>query len=137
MEIHGEWRLKTVRNVVVTTLSGSWNEEASVAYFAEFRAAAEPLGRFCTLARYDAWGGYTPEAAAEAFALRRWAYEHGCACAAWVIEEPMMRKWIEIYLRNSEKLHETRCFAGMPEAVAWLAERGFSIDLTETDAAAA
>jgi len=40
LEIHGEWRLKTVRDILVTTLSGSWNDEASVAYFVEFRAAA-------------------------------------------------------------------------------------------------
>jgi len=131
LEIHGEWQLKVVRDVVITTLGGSWNEEAAVAYFEEYKPAAEHLGRYCTLALYTAWRVYTPEAAAIVGKLRRWAYDHGCVCAAWVIEDVMMKKWIELFLRQDDGLHEVRAFATVVEAVEWLATKGFTIDPAE------
>lgn len=50
LEIHGEWQLRGIRNVVVTTLSGSRNEEAMVAYVEEYKPLTEDLGRYGTLA---------------------------------------------------------------------------------------
>lgn len=62
LEIHGEWQLRGIRNVVVTTLSGSRNEEAMVACVEEYKPLTEDLGRYGTLARYAGWGDYTAEA---------------------------------------------------------------------------
>jgi hypothetical protein len=134
LEIHGEWQLKAVGNVLVSTLGGSWNEEAALAYFEEYKPLAEPLGRYCILVRYDGWGGYTPEAEAVARILRCWAHDHGCVCAAWVLEDSLMKKWMELFLRRADGLYETRAFSTMPEAIAWLASQGFSLDPAEAAA---
>ncbi len=131
MDIHGEWQLKVVGDVIVSSLAGSWNDEAAAAYFEEYKNVAAPLGRFGTLVRFDGWGGYTPEAEAIAHRLRRWSYDHGCACAAWVLEDALMKKWMELYLRYQEGLYETQAFSALDEAIAWLAIRGFTLDPAE------
>ena len=131
MDIHGDWQLKVVGDVLVTTLGGSWNVEAALAYFEEYKSLAASLGRYGILVRYDGWGGYTPEAEAIMRQLRHWAHDHGCACAAWVLEDALMKKWVELFLRHSDGLYETRAYSTAAEAIAWLATQGFTLDSAE------
>jgi len=131
LDIHGEWRLKVIRDIVVSAISGSWNEEAMLAYCAQFKVAAAPLTRFCSVAHFTNWGGFTAGAAAIGFENRDWAAAHGCACVAWVVEDELMRKWADIYGRQNEVVPETRVFATLAEAAIWLATKGFSVDADE------
>jgi len=131
LDIHGEWRLRVIRDIVVSTISGSWNEEAMLAYCTEFKVAAASLTRFCSVAHFRNWGGFTAGAAAIGFENRDWAAAHGCACVAWVVEDELMRKWADIYGRQNKVVPQTRVFATLAEAAAWLATKGFSIDADE------
>jgi hypothetical protein len=132
LDIHGEWRLRVVRDVVTSAISGSWNEEAMLAYGEQFKAAAGSLGRFCSLAYFTNWGGFTAGAAVIGIENRDWAAKHGCACVAWVVEDDLMRRWVDLYTRHSTEVNpETRVFATLAQATAWLATEGFSIDPAE------
>jgi hypothetical protein len=131
LNIHGEWHLAIVRDIVIASLSGTWNEEAMLAYALEYKALLKSPGRYCVLVRFDRWHGSTPEANLVAYGLRRWAYEQGCACEAWVEPDEIMRRWLNWYARDPDGMHEQRPFATVEEAVAWLADLGFHIDLAE------
>jgi hypothetical protein len=131
LEIHGEWQLKAVRDIVISTFSGSWNEEAMLAYFQEYQSAVGARTRYCALVLYADWRGVTPEAAAAGGVVRRWAQAHGCVCEAWVLTDPQIKKWVDLYLRDDDGLHPLRSFATNADAVAWLASQGFPLALDE------
>ena len=124
MKIHGEWAISLVRDVLVRSTAGSFNEAGTMACFKEIQKKA-PAG--------TPWAGLTNAAhwemssanALQAFPqMREWAFKHGCVCQAVVVPS---RIRMEIHQRQTGNLAEylVHYFAVMEEACAWLTAKGF------------
>ena len=99
------------------------------AYIAEFQAIAAPLAKFCTVAKYHRFDGFTADALALVTDLRRWMFERGCDCSIRIITDPRMKKWsdMDLAMHPDDGMHEMRSFSTPADATAWLATRSIQI----------
>ncbi|MFZ6846018.1 hypothetical protein [Undibacterium sp. RuTC16W] len=124
MKIHGEWEISLVRNVLVRTTAGSFNEQGTLACFRDTQEKA-PVG--------TPWAGLTNAAhwemssasSLQAFPqMREWAFQHGCVCLAVIVPDQMR---LAIHQRQTGNLpeHLVHYFSDMQEACIWLTSKGF------------
>lgn len=124
MKIHGEWAISLVRNVLVRSTAGSFNEAGTLACFRETQRLAPTGTPWAGLTNAVHWE-MSNASALQAFPqMRAWAFKHGCVCLA-VIVPSRIRK--EIHQRQTGNLPENlvHYFASMEEACAWLTAQGF------------
>ncbi|MFA9276010.1 MAG: hypothetical protein ACEQSE_14165 [Candidatus Aquirickettsiella gammari] len=123
-KIHGEWQISQVKDVLVTSLAGVFNEEGTRAYFAEALSKAPTDKAWAALSNSENWD-MSCAASLELFAeMRRYAFAHQCQCLAVVIPS-FLRK--TIHQRQTGHFSEDKVayFSNLEEACVWLQAKGF------------
>lgn len=130
MTIHGKWDSVLIRNVLVTQFAEDFNLEGAEARFADLRRLAPAGTIWVSLNESHSWGASDPEVLASLKQQRQWMFANGCVCIATVVPDHFH---ILILQNNAGSFSADliRYFLTMDEAIDWLGERGFAIDLDE------
>ncbi|MBC3884572.1 hypothetical protein [Undibacterium griseum] len=130
MKIHGEWEISLVRNIVIRTFAGAFNEQGFNALFEELKAIA-PRGRpWASMAQGQYWE-MAPEAALKSYSsMLQWVRKHGCEYVVFVCPSKFH---LDIMKRNAgvnpdERFHVCET---TEEACAWLTSKGFPLSIQE------
>jgi hypothetical protein len=130
MKIHGEWKITLVRDVLVRTTFGSFNDEGTLACYRDTQSKAPIGSAWASLTNAAHWE-MSNIASLQSFAeMREWAFANGCVCVAVVMPD-ILRK--EIHQRQTGNLSENlvRYFSTITDACAWLTSRGFAFSAAD------
>ncbi|MBC3884580.1 hypothetical protein [Undibacterium griseum] len=130
MKIHGLWKISLVRNVLVRTTAGSFNEAGTQACFAETQQKAPVDKPWAGLTNAANWE-MSNAAALQSFPkMREWAFQNNCVCLAVVVPSQIRQL---IHQRQTGHMPENlvRYFSNMEEACDWLTERGFPFTIAD------
>ncbi|CAN5690412.1 hypothetical protein BH11PSE12_BH11PSE12_19810 [soil metagenome] len=130
MKIHGEWEITLVRNVLVRTTAGSFNDEGTQACFLETQQKAPSTMAWAGLTNAANWE-MSSATSLQAFAhMREWAFTHGCTCLAVVVPN---RIRMEIHRRQTGNAPQdlVHYFSSLETACTWLTGRGFAFTLDD------
>jgi hypothetical protein len=121
--IHGEWKLEVNNKVLIQWFSGSWNEEAIVAYVKDFRKTAAPLvgSDWAILSVFDVWELGVPEIEPHVVEHCQWFKDNGCIkdCNVYLPSE-IKKMQLESMLPQTEGNYERLVFNGINKAINWL-----------------
>jgi hypothetical protein len=123
-KIHGEWQISLVKDVLVTTMAGVFNEPGTRAYFKEAIATAMIDKPWAALSNSENWD-MSCAACLEIFAeMRRYAFDHQCQCLAVIIPS-FLRKTIHQRQTGNFSEDQVAYFDNLEDATAWLRLKGF------------
>lgn len=132
--IHGDWRILVTNNCVLQWFSGCWNEEAAIAYTKDFLQQTEQLNgtQWAILSLFDDWELGTPDIESHVAEHCARFIKNGCIKDCHVYT-PSVAKGMQlenmIPLKNGN--YERRVFTDVADAVEWLTECQFHIDVSE------
>lgn len=124
-KIHGEWEISVVRDVLVSSLAGVFNEPGTRAYFAEAMQKA-PIDRaWVALSHSENWDMSGAAALAIFAEMRAYAFANNCQGLAVVIPSALRKM---IHQRQTGNFSEdlVTYFTKLEDACLWLQSRGFS-----------
>lgn len=126
MKIHGEWQISLVRNVVIQTIAGAFNEEGARARSLELRGVAPLDQPWAILGNSSNWDMGTPATLKIVEETRDWSLLNGCVCIATVVPDSFRRS---VHQENTRKLPSDvlKYCTTLEEACTWLSTRGFPI----------
>lgn len=130
MKIHGQWEITVVRNVLVRTTAGSFNEEGTWACFLDTKKKAPVSQPWAGLTNAAHWEMSNVDSLQAFPKMHEWAFQNSCVCLAVVVPDNMRK---EIHRRQTGNLPEdlVHYFSTIEEACTWLTSRGF--DFTVAD----
>lgn len=124
MKIHGAWEITLVKNVLVRTTAGSFNEQGTLACFRETQEKAPVAQAWAGLTNAANWE-MSNAASLQAFPqMREWAFAHGCVCLAVIVPNAVR---MNIHQRQTGNLPQelVHYFSDMATACEWLTSKGF------------
>ena len=124
MKIHGQWQVSRVRNIIVQTIAGAFNEEGARARAEELRALAPGDGPWAVLGNSTNWDMGNVATLKIVEAMRDWMRRHGCVCIATVVPSGF-RRTVHQEHTGEAPVDFLRYCATLDEACDWLSERGF------------
>ncbi|NRA54784.1 MAG: hypothetical protein HRU23_11620 [Gammaproteobacteria bacterium] len=130
-KIHGNWQLSVNNKVLIQVFSGSWNEEAAIAYIEEFKVITQPLldSPWAILSLFDQWQLGTQDINPHIKAHCRWFIDHGCVRDCHVYAPNILKKMVlESLVPYQEKDYERQVFSSINDAISWLAPQGFPLE---------
>lgn len=123
-KIHGEWQISLVKDVLVSSMAGVFNEQGTRAYFKEAMSTAVVDKPWAALSNSENWD-MSCAACLEIFAeMRRYAFDHQCQCLAVIIPS-FLRKTIHQRQTGNFSEDKVAYFTNLQEATAWLRAKGF------------
>lgn len=130
MKIHGEWAITLVRNVLVRTTSGSFNEDGTWACFRDTKQKAPVGSAWAGLTNAEYWEMSNIDSLQAFPEMRDWAFNHGCVCLAVVVPDTLRQ---EIHRRQTGNLPENlvHYFSTLKDACDWLTSRGFDFSVAD------
>ena len=130
MKIHGEWEITRVRNVLVQTVAGNFNEEGALARANELKVKVPGDGPWALLSNASNWDMGSADTLRIIAHTREWILSRGCAHIASVIPAGLRRS---IHQGKTGALPPEvyRYFNDLDEACAWLTSLGFPITADE------
>lgn len=130
MKIHGEWKISLVRNILVRSTAGVFNNEGTLAVFEETKATAPIHAPWAGLTNAENWEMSTASSLQLFPSMREWAFENNCHCLAIVLPSLLKKK---IHQQQTGQFPEefVRYFSDLDQACAWLSGKGFPITADE------
>lgn len=128
--IHGEWKIEVNNNVLVQTFSGSWNEEAVLAYIREFREKALPLtkGNWAILSIFEYWELGIPDIEKHVVEHCQWFIDNGCRrdCHVYSVSEAKKMQ-LDKMIPLNDRLYQRMVFTDIDTAIHWLESSNFNV----------
>jgi len=126
MKIHGDWEITVIRQILVRSTAGIFNEEGTLAVFKETQEKAPTLLPWAGLTNAENWEMSGANSLQMIRGMRIWAFENNCACLALVLSNSLKQK---IHQQQTNGVNDPRIayFSKLKDACAWLSERGFPI----------
>ncbi len=130
MKIHGEWEISLIRNILVRSTAGVFNNEGTLAVFEETKATAPIQAPWAGLTNAENWEMSSASSLQMFPGMREWAFENNCKCLAIVVPSMLKKK---IHQQQTGHFPEelVRYFTDLEQACQWLSERGFAITADE------
>lgn len=130
MKIHGDWEITVIRQILVRSTAGIFNEEGTLAVFKETQEKAPLDAPWAGLTNAENWEMSGASSLQMIRTMRRWAFENNCACLALVLPNKLKQK---IHQQQTGAFADPRVayFSELAEACVWLSERGFPITEAE------
>ena len=130
MRAHGTWKVTRVRNVVVQTNGGDFNQQGVLGVFEEIKALA-PVGQpWAALVDAISWDMGAMDTLATIAECRRWMHANGCVHNACVMP-PSLRRDLHQLHAGGLPADVQRYFSTLEEACAWLTEGGFAFSVAD------
>jgi len=130
MNIHGEWRVSLVGDVLVRTVAGSFNEAGTHAVFQETLAKMPKDRPWVALGDARLWEMSSVASLKAIPAMRDWLFEQGCVGLA-VLLPGRIRSLIFQRETGAVPSENMQFFSTLEEACAWLTALGFSFGVTD------
>lgn len=127
---HGSFQLKVSGNVLIATLSGSWNVQTAEAFAEEFMQKAQSLMQqsWGHLVLLEDWDLGVPEIIPIVERLVTWCIENGLTRAAQVYSPSMIKQYqLNEMVVEEFGAFQRHSFSDQQKAQAWLAESGFHL----------
>ncbi len=130
MKIHGEWEITLIRNVIVSSVAGTFNEEGVQAELRDFYALVPREGAWATLINLSNWDMGSDATFKKVVSFHEWILSHGCQRIATVMPDTVRRT---IHQKKTSQISAEifRYFATFDEACIWLTEQEFPISSDE------
>lgn len=130
MKIHGDWIITLVRNVLVRTTFGGFNEEGTWACFLDTKQKAPVGSAWAGLTNASHWEMSSMDSLKAFPEMREWAFANGCVCLAVVVQDNLRK---EIHQRQTGNLPEdlVHYFSTIEDACLWLTARGFAFSVAD------
>ncbi|TXI90483.1 MAG: hypothetical protein E6Q34_08865 [Burkholderiaceae bacterium] len=130
MKIHGEWKISVVRNVLVRTTAGIFNDEGTLAVFEETKLKAPIEQPWAGLTNAERWEMSTASSLQLFPGMREWAFANNCVCLAIVVPSALKKK-IHQQQTGDFPPDKVAYFNDLDSACAWLSNKGFPITRAE------
>jgi len=132
--VHGSWEVKVKDNYVLQWFSGCWNEEAAIQYCQEFKDKTKSLksSQWAIVSFFDDWELGVPEIEPHVIEHCRLFKENGCIKDCHVYTTSAAKSMqLENIVPHTEGNYERRVFSASEDAIAWMKECGFEIDVKD------
>jgi len=137
--IHGEWKIEVSNNVLLQYFSGSWNEEAVIAYVKEFREKATPLslnqpnnGKWAILSIFEDWELGVPAIESHIIEHCQWFKDNGCVKDCHVYSKNAIKEMLlEKLIPHTDGAYERRVFTTINDAKNWLGQYNYTVGDTD------
>lgn len=129
-KIHGEWEISVIRQIIVRSTAGVFNEEGTLAAFKEFQEKAPITAPWAGLTNAENWEMSSAVSLQRISAMRDWAFAHQCQALAIVMPNKLKKK---IYQTQTGEFGEDKVayFFELAQACEWLTGKGFAISVDE------
>lgn len=130
MKIHGEWEISLLRNIVLSSVAGIFNEDGVQAELQDFYTLMPKTGAWASLINLSNWDLGSDATFKLVGNFHQWILQHGCQRIAIVMPDTLRRT---IHKKNTSQFSADvfRYFASFEEASVWLSEQGFLIAADE------
>ncbi len=132
--IHGDWRVSATDNYVLQWFSGCWNEEAAVVYSKDFLEKTAHLNgtKWAILSFFDDWELGTPDIEPHVIEHCQRFIQNGCIKDCHVYTPTASKKMqLENMIPVTQGNYERRVFIDVKDAITWLKECQFEVDVTD------
>lgn len=130
MKIHGEWEITVLRNILVRTTAGIFNDEGTLAVFEETKQKAPIHAPWAGLTNAERWEMSTASSLQMFPGMREWAFANNCVCLAIVVPS-VLKKKIHQQQTGDFPTDKVAYFNDLSSACAWLTKKGFSVSPEE------
>lgn len=130
MKIHGEWEITVVRNILVRTTAGIFNDEGTLAVFEETKNKAPTEQSWAGLTNAERWEMSTASSLQMFPGMREWAFANNCRGLAIVVPSNLKKK-IHQQQTGQYPPDKVAYFSDLESACAWLTQKGFPISPEE------
>lgn len=126
MRIHGEWEITVLRQILIRSTAGIFNEEGTFAAFRETQQKAPTQLPWAGLSNAENWEMSGAGSLQMIRGMREWAFENNCACLALILPNALKQK---IHQQQTDAVNDPRIayFFQLKDACAWLSAQGFPI----------
>ena len=131
-KIHGKWKVLAKDNYVLQWFSGCWNEEAAIQYCQEFQEKTAYLKgtQWAIFSFFDDWELGVPEIEPHVVEHCRLFKENGCIKDCHIYSRSAAKSMqLEKIIPHTEGNYERRVFGEVDDALAWMKECGFDIEI--------
>ena len=131
MEIHGQFKIRLINQIMEMTLSEAWNEECAIEAIKQFKTNARNLlpHKWACLIILDNWKLATPDVEPLVLELQKWCTENNQSVEATVLGREIIHAkqyQMDHYLFGMENTIEQKYFSTKDEALKWLKTKGFT-----------
>jgi len=126
MNIHGQWQIDLVGDVLVRTFGGSFNQQGTEAIFAELQAKAPKDRPWAGLAHGAMWEMSTQDSLQSYTSMSDWVFANGCVCVAFILPSKLHLDVMRRQAGLAENPRYQSC-SSLEQACTWLNQRGFAI----------
>jgi hypothetical protein len=129
-KIHGEWEISVIRQIIIRSTAGVFNEEGTLAAFKELQEKAPIAAPWAGLTNAENWEMSSASSLQRISAMRDWAFAHRCQALAIVMPNKLKKK---IYQTQTGEFGEDKVayFFELEQACEWLTAKGFAITAAE------
>lgn len=130
MKIHGEWEISVIRQILIRSTAGVFNEEGTRAAFEETQQKAPSNAPWVGLTNAENWE-MSGAASLQLFpGMREWAFANNCVALAIVVPSELKKK---IHQAQTGDFGQDRVayFSTLDQACVWLTAKGFAISADE------
>ncbi len=134
LSVHGDWRILVKENYVIQWFSGCWNEEAAIQYCQELKKKTEHLSetQWAIISFFDDWELGVPEIESHVIEHCQLFKKNGCIKDCHVYAPAAVKSMqLENIVPQSDGDYERQVFIDTENAVSWLTENHFKVDVTE------
>ena len=130
MKIHGDWEITVIRQILVRSTAGIFNDEGTLAVFKETQEKAPIHALWAGLTNAENWEMSGASSLQMIRGMRVWAFENNCACLAVVVPNNLKQK---IHQQQTDSVADPHVayFSELGEACMWLSDQGFPITKEE------
>lgn len=126
MKIHGEWEITVLRQILIRSTAGIFNEEGTLAAIRETQQKAPIQLPWVGLSNAENWEMSGASSLQIIRSTREWAFANNCVGLALVLPNVLKRK---IHQQQTKAENDPRIayFFQLKDACAWLSAQGFPI----------
>nr|WP_315466470.1 hypothetical protein [uncultured Undibacterium sp.] len=130
MKIHGEWEISVIRQILIRSTAGVFNEDGTLAVFKETQEKAPIQAPWVGLTNAENWEMSSASSLQLLPSMREWAFAHNCQALAIVVSSELKKK---IHQAQTGQYSEERVgyFSSLDQACDWLSQKGFAISADE------
>jgi len=130
--VHGDWKILVTQNYVLQWFSGCWNEEAAIQYTQEYKEKTQHLkgSKWAMLSIFEDWELGVPEIEPHIVEHCQRFKDIGCIKDCHVYTPSAAKEMqLESLIPHTEGHYERQVFTNIDDALAWLKQCEFSIDI--------
>ncbi|MBC3872709.1 hypothetical protein [Undibacterium flavidum] len=125
-KIHGEWEITVIRQILIRSTAGVFNEEGTRAVFEETQMKAPIAAPWVGLTNAENWEMSGATSLQLFPGMREWAFAHHCVALAIVVPSELKKK-IHQHQTGDFGHDRVNYFSNLEQACEWLTAKGFPI----------